>query len=135
MRAYVNIDFAYFTTVTTLETADTIYDLFYAWGNDTAASLARSGQQPPDLSSFPTGRSSYQIIAGDASANPDAIAALNALCAYFDANRARLVADHERQQADQAAHQQWVKDHPPVQPNAVINFWPTKGSVYLKQRH
>lgn len=133
LRAYVNIDFAYFTTVTTLETADTVYSLFFAWGNDTVASITQAGRQPPNLAAFPVGRSSYQIIAGDANANPDAVAALNALCAYYDANGAQMVATYAQQQADNAAHQQWVKDHPPAQPNTVIYYWPTKGSAYLRQ--
>lgn len=135
LRAYVNIDFAYFTTVTTLETADTVYDLFFAWSNDTVDSLTQAGQTPPNLSSFPAGRSSYQIIAGDANANADALAALDALCVYYDANSTQMIAAYNQQQAANAAHQQWLIDHPPVQADTVINYWPTKGSIYLNQSH
>ncbi len=131
LRAYINIDFAYFTTVTTLETADTVYDLLFAWSNDTAASLVQAGQTPPNLSAFPAGRSSYQIIAGDANAQPDALAALNALCLYYDANSAQMVAAYNQRQAYNAAYQQWQAAHPPQTPNTVINYWPVKSQVYL----
>ncbi len=133
LRAYINIDFCYFTTVTNLETADTVYDLFFAWSNDTVSSLTLAGQQPPNLAAYPPGRSSYQIIAGDANAHPDALAALDALCIYFDAHKAQMVAAYNQREADNAAHQQWLIDHPPVQPDTVMYFWPIKGSAYLNQ--
>ena len=135
LRAYVNIDFCYFTTVTNLETDDTVYDLMFAWSNDTVASLTQAGQPPPNLAAYPPGRSSYQIIAGDANAHPDALVALDALCIYFDANRAQMVAAYNQREADNAAHQQWLIDHPPVQPDTVMYFWPIKGSAYLNQTH
>ena len=135
LRAYINIDFCYFTTVTNLETADTIYNLMFAWSNDTANSLTQAGQQPPNLAAYPPGRSSYQIIAGDANAHPDALAALDALCIYFDANKAQMVAAYNQREADNAAHQQWLIDHPTAQPDTVMYFWPIKGSAYLNQTH
>ena len=129
--AYVNIDFCYFTTITSLETADTVYDLIFAWGNDTATSLTQAGQPLPNFSSLPAGQSGYQIVAGDPSANPDAVAALNALCAYYNANSAQMVAAYNQQQANNAAYQQWLQAHPPVQQNTVINYWPVKSQVWL----
>lgn len=135
VRAYVNIDFCYFTTVTNLETDDTVYDLMFAWSNDTVDSLTQAGQQPPNLAAYPPGRSSYQIIAGDANAHPDALAAFDALCIYFDANKAQMIAAYNQREATNAAHQQWLIDHPPVQPDTVMYFWPIKGSAYLNQTH
>ncbi len=135
LRAYVNIDLRYFTTVANLETDDAVYDLVFAWGDDTADSISRAGRQPPNLAAFPPGRSSYQIVAGDASARPDALAALDALCIYFDAHGARMVADYNQQQADNAAHRQWLRDHPPAQPDTVIHYWPLKSRVYTNPSH
>ena len=135
LRAYVNLDFCYFTTVTNLETSDTIYDLVFTWNNDTAASLTQAGQQLPNFSSVPAGHSGYQVFAGDLDTHSDAIAALNALYAYYDANSAQMIATYNQQQADNAAHQQWLKDHPPVQADTVINYWPVKSQVYLPVAH
>lgn len=135
LRAYVNIDFCYFTTVANLETADTVYDLMFAWGNDTVDSLTQAGQQYPDLSSVPAGRAGYQVFAGDPGTHPDAIAALNALCAYYDANSAQMIATYHQQQADNAARAQWLQAHPPVPPDTVINYWPARNSVFLNPAH
>jgi hypothetical protein len=135
LQAYVNLDFSYFSDVSTLETAATEYDLIFALGNDTASSLSQAGQPLPDFSAVPAGHSGYQIVAGDPSTHPDAIAALNALCAYYDANSAQMIAAYNQQQAVNAAQQQWLQTHPPVQPNTVINFWPVKSNVYPVASH
>ena len=39
LSVYVNIDFNYFAGVEQIETADTVYMIFFGLGNDTAASL------------------------------------------------------------------------------------------------
>ena len=130
LQAYVNLDFTYFSGVTTLETADTVYDLIFGLGTDTASSLSQAGQPLPDFSAVPAGHSGYQIVAGDPNAHPDAIAALNALCAYYDANSAQMIAAYNQQQAYNTAYQQWQQAHPQPTPNTVINFWPVKSSVY-----
>ena len=131
LTAYVNLDFRYFTAVTNLETADTVYDLMFAWGDDATSSLTQAGQPLPNFSSVPAGHSGYQVIAGDPNANPDAVAALNALCAYYDANSAQMIAAYNQQQANNAAYQQWLQAHPQPTPNTVINYWPVKSQVWL----
>ena len=135
LQAYVNLDFNYFGGVSTIETVDTVYQLVFGLGNDTASSLTQAGQPLPDFSSVPAGQSGYQVVAGDPGAHPVAIAALNAICAYYDGNSAQMMAAYNQQQADNAAYQQWLQSHPPVQPNTVINFWPVKSQVYLPTGH
>jgi hypothetical protein len=135
LRAYVNIDFNYFSTVSEIETADTVYLLMFGLGNDTADALVQRGGQPPNLAAFPQDRSAYQIIEGSVADHAEDIAALDALCVYYDVNKAQMVAAYNQQQADNAARAQWLKDHPPVQPDTVINYWPVKNSVYLNQSH
>jgi hypothetical protein len=135
LLAYLDLDFSYFGPVTTVESADTVYDLVFGLGNDTASSLSLAGQPLPDFSGVPAGQSGYQIVAGDPNAYPDAIAALNALCAYYDANSAQMIAAYDQQQAANAAQLQWLQTHPPVTPNTVVNFWPVKSSVYPTSSH
>jgi hypothetical protein len=130
LQAYVNLDFGYFSTVGTFETAGTIYELIFASGNETASSLVQTGQPLPDFSAVPAGVSGYQIVAGAPDAYPEAIATLKALCAYYDAHRAQMIVTYNRQQAANAAQQQWLQNHPPVTPDTVVNFWPIKSSVY-----
>lgn len=131
LRVYADLDFNYFAGVSQIETADAVYLLCFGLGNDTVDSLVQAGQTPPDLAAFPAGYSAYQIVAGDAAAHAGDLTALDALCAYYDANQAPLIASYHQQQADNAARQQWLRDHPPVLPDTVINYWPVKGSVYL----
>ena len=131
LSAYVNIDFNYFRGVDQIETADAYYTILFGMGDDTLASLTQAGQQPPNMSAFPAGRSSYQIIAGDTTAHAADLAALDTLCAYYDANSAQMIAAYNQQQAYNAAYQQWQATHPQPTPNTVINYWPTKSQVYL----
>ncbi len=135
LSAYVNIDFNYFRGTDQIETADTIYMMMFGMGDDAVSSLTQAGQQPPNLAAFPAGRSSYQITAGDTTAHADDLAALDTLCAYYDANSAQMITTYNQQQANNAAYQQWLQTHPPVQPNTVINYWPTKNSVFLNPAH
>lgn len=132
LRVYANIDFTLFAGVTEIETADAVYMLIFGLGTDTAASITQAGHPPPDLSQFPANHAGYQIIQGNATDYPEDMAALNALCAYYDANKTQMLADYQQREAANAAHQQWLKDHPPVQPDTVINYWPVKNSVFLK---
>lgn len=131
LSAYVNIDFNYFRGVDQIETADAYYTILFGMGDDTVAALTQAGQQPPNLSAFPAGRSSYQIIAGDATAHAADLAALDTLCGYYDASSAQMIAAYNQQQAYNAAYQQWMAAHPQPTPNTVINYWPTKSQVYL----
>ena len=135
LRVYVNMDFNYLTTIGTLQTANASYELVMGLGNETADSLIQAGEQPPNLASFSTGYSSYQVITGNPADHASDLAALNAFLAYYDANSAQLFSTYQQQQAANAAQQAWLQAHPPVQPNTVINYWPVKSQVYLAPSH
>ena len=131
LSVFVDYDFNLFSGVGTIETSDTLYMLIFGLGNDTADALAQLGEQPPDLSSFPADHSGYQVITGSPDDHPDDVAQLGALCTYYNANQTQLATAYQQAQAAQAAQAQWLKEHPPVQPNTVVNFWPVKSNVYL----
>jgi hypothetical protein len=73
-----------------------------------------------------------QAPAGDAS-DAKTLNALTALHAYYDANRATLIAKHEAAEAQRKAKEDYLKAHPPVEQPVVIQFWPKRGSRYLNQ--
>jgi len=142
-RAWSNSDFNLLAGQGEIETEACVYSLLMGLGNETRESvaewnrLAAAAQRladswetktVPDLSKFPVGRSTY-LLSGDAPAD-DSLAALDALHRYYDAHRLRLVADYEKRKATTAAREQWLKEHPPMPENTVINFWPIKSRTY-----
>jgi hypothetical protein len=70
----------------------------------------------------------YVIVSG--TADGDTLQGFDALHAYFGANKNTLAQVYAQKQAQWAAEQLQLKQHPPVRPNTVINFWPIKSSVY-----
>lgn len=131
LRVAVNFDFSYLSGVSFVETTDASYELIMALGQDTVDSLVQAGDPSPNLSAFPVGRSSYQILAGTPSAHSADLNGVVALCAYYDANQKQLMAAYQQRQADEAAKQQWLLTHPPSVPNTTVNYWPIKSRVYL----
>jgi hypothetical protein len=155
-RVISDIDFMYFTDTvfSEIETADTIYELFLMAGNETSEALTPSGAslspefvadqkatlglltqakgQLPNLSFNPNSKSAYLIAENPTSNNGSALAALDALHAYYDANHAQLIASYRQGVAARAAAEAYAKTHPPPPPPpVVINYWPIKNSRYL----
>ena len=138
-RAFSNINFNYFAGMAELETDDTVCWLLMAVVNNqvapddsqTAASRAQGDKQVPALSEFSQTRSEYIVVEDQGGPLPDeALVGIEALHGYFDANRARIIEEAAKREAAQAAREQWLKDHPPVPKDTVINFWPIKSRVY-----
>jgi len=143
-HAFSNINFNYFGGVTEFEANDTVYWLLMAIMNDqvasgdatkqagaAAATPARQAKEIPALSEFSPRRSEYLVVEGEGEPLPDeAFAGIEALHVYFDANRPRLIEESVKRDAAQLAQEQWLKDHPPVPKDTVINFWPIKSRVY-----
>jgi hypothetical protein len=55
---------------------------------------------------------------------------LDDMHAYFDGNKEQLIDLYNKQTADRIAREQWLKDHPPVPVDTVINFWPVNSTNY-----
>jgi hypothetical protein len=99
--------------------------------NQTAAAPVPGTQQIPALPEFSQTRSEYFVVEDQGGPLPDeALLGLEALHVYFDAHRARIIEEAARREAAQAAREQWLKDHPPVPKDTVINFWPIRSRVY-----
>lgn len=148
-HAWSNLDFNYVAGKGEIETTDCVYFLIMGLGNETRESVAEwnrfapewerlaaeeglAGQWEtktvPDLAKFPAGRSTY-LLSGEAPTD-DSLAALDALHRYFETHRLRLIADYDKRTAERAARAQWLKEHPPVPQDTIINFWPKKSSNY-----
>ena len=121
--AYSNIDFNLVAGLGTFDSADTVYSSFLAVGNSTRAT--QSAAAIPALSEFPTDLSIYLVPAEDTftEADNETLAALDALHAYYDANRAKLQQAYVEREQKRIAAQQWAKDHPPVPKDEVMFIW------------
>ena len=137
--AFSNIDFSCLSGIANIETSDTVYEYWIMiLDNETSASLqgdptsqallANARRRLPQLQTSPDSKSSYFVSQSTnlVSGTNDGIAALNALHSYYDANHATLIANYQKRTADYAAQQQYLKDHPPIPPNTVTNFWRIK---------
>ena len=144
IRVFSDINFDYLTGIPAVETTDTVYEYWImvldntsSAMNEDPASLAlvmQARQKLPNLIASPNSRSSYFISESTASTSVTngAIAALNALHSYYDANHATLIPNYQKRMTDYTTQQQYLKDHPPVPQNTVINYWPIRSEVYLK---
>jgi hypothetical protein len=129
IRAFSNINFNHLGSVTEFETSDTNYGLLTAIVNAQAAGQTRT---IPALSQFSATRSEF-IVSEDPAVPPppdEALAWIQALHAYYDANKQQIIDEEARRQAAQAEKEQWLRDHPPVPKDTVINFWPVKSRRY-----
>ncbi len=88
---------------------------------------ASSLSHVPALSEFPSDLSIYLVPADDTftEADYETLAALDALHAYYDANRAKLQQAYVEREQKRIASLQWAKDHPVVNnhKNEVLFIW------------
>ncbi|MEQ1933518.1 MAG: hypothetical protein ABL962_06530, partial [Fimbriimonadaceae bacterium] len=77
------------------------------------------------------GGSRYVIISAPEKADGEAFRGIDDLHRYYDAHKDELIAEWKQNEADRIAREQWLKEHPPVPQDTVIQFWPKKGSRYL----
>lgn len=138
-RVFSNIDFNYLRGAGEFETEDTVYMLLMGIGNETTESIAEFNQyaaehglpkrawkqQVPAVETFSQTRAEYMLI--DDKTQPalaeDELAPLDALHTYYDANKQRLIEDSIKLDAANAERAQWLKEHPPIPKDTIINFW------------
>lgn len=133
-RAFSNINFNYFAGITDFESSDKAYFLMAAIMNQQLPAgdetSHRTGQIPK-LSEFSPTRSELLIEEDENDAFPDeAFAAVEALHVYFDADRQTLIDESSQREAARIAREQWLRDHPPVPQDTVINYWPVKSRLH-----
>jgi hypothetical protein len=134
-RAWSNVDFNYFAGAGEIETEDTVYWLIMGFGNDTAESVAAANERAavegwnwhedlPLPVRFNPARAEYFLANDSKGPKPpaEALAAIDALHRYYDANRTRPADEYAKREAARIAQEQRLKEHPPVPKDTVINF-------------
>jgi hypothetical protein len=145
-RAYSNIDFNQLAGAGQIETDDTIYDLFMGLGNSTVEAVEAMNkeltarglsndllQQIPSADAFSQTRSEYIVVQPKSDTPPpaEAVAAMDAIHLYYDANRATLAAAWTKREAERIAKLNEPKPLPTPVKDTVINFWPKKNSIFM----
>lgn len=85
----------------------------------------RIRKEIPLPESFSKTRSEYVVAEDETHPAPGAedLNALDALHVYYDANRQRLAEEYAKREAENAARAQWLKEHPPIPKDTIINYW------------
>lgn len=136
LRAISNIDFKYFTGFDEIETADTIYELIVMNGENSSSGIPASSPLVNWLNqariSLSQASASYIVVDGNATADPGALADLDAIHTYFNSNKDRLIQEYNQRlvEDEQRWLQQQAKPKGP-KPPVIINYWP---AVRLKMR-
>lgn len=135
-QAVSNIDFNYLAGLVTIETADSVFTVLMGLGNESREQLDSQRQNgllgiasPPPVS---VPRPACWLVFPDPATpvSAAALAGIDALHRYFEANKAALVAAFDQRQADQAARERAAETAPPPPKETVIRFWPVKSRVY-----
>ncbi len=140
-KAYSDIDFTYLSGIQICETDDSTYSFFLVVDNQDSSALDPNGPQAaelaqarlvlPVLQNMPAGTASqYGAAAGTADSNPDAIAALDVLHAYYDAASAQLIQAYQQRVAAAAQAALQASQNPPVPKDTTVNFWPIKSTLF-----
>lgn len=114
-RVFSNIDFNHLAGVNWFETEDTEYMLLMGIRNE-ASALQET---------FSHTRSEYLVPEDGTSPDPanEELTALDALHVYYDANKERLAEDYTQREAARITREKWLKEHPRVPKDTIINFW------------
>lgn len=135
-RAWSNIDFNYLRGIGRIEASDVTYSFMFGVGNEIAESVSLESPRLPPPGTFSATRSEYLIVEDHANSLPseEALAGLDALHVYFDANKAGLIQGYIQREAERAAREQLEKDDPPTAEDTVVTFWPKLNSAYLNEK-
>lgn len=143
-KIFTNIDFNLLAGQGGFESDDTVYTLILGLGNETREEVAafneratkegwpqRSFKQIPAPESFSTTRSEYTVAGSDESKAPpeEIMKAFDALHTFYDANRQRLAEEYAKREAARIERERWLKEHPPVPKDTVINYWIGQGAT------
>lgn len=137
-----NINFMHFAPMGDLET-DTAYYWIMLWGwetttaevkalNATAQSREELTPLPPETLP-PLGKVGPRwMAAGPLSEN--AKRAMNDFHEYYRLHGREMAAAYRQREEEAKAHEEWVKAHPPIPQDTVVNFFPIRSSAFKTAR-
>jgi len=132
-RAFSNIDFNHLRVVEQFETTDTAFTLVLGIGDESTQGMtALDRAKLPLLSQFNTTKAEFKLPKEGPGVTAEAIEGLTALHRYYAANKQTIVDAFNAEQTKQAQYTQWLKEHPPVAKDTVINFWPEQNNYFEK---
>ncbi len=127
--AYSNIDFRHLTQLSTLETETTVYSWFpfveewhlEDWPSDQKFPI------PQGLNFSPTDAEYYvDEQAKRLKDQETTLAGLDYLHAYYQINHAKLKADYEKREVENAGRERRLRENPPKPPDVNVRWWPLK---------
>lgn len=130
------INFHYLSPLSDFETPGSYYSIFMGLGDcgrEEFALFAGNASAPRPWPSGllqrqkQTGKSVWRILAQGPESR-GAVQAIEELHRYFDAHRDKLTGEYEEGEAARLAREQWLKEHPPVPKDTVINYFPIRSS-------
>lgn len=144
--AYSNVDFTLFGGMVDFETDEAFYSVLVSATNTTREQIreqrrfakeqeiAYTPRRIPSLPPFNADQAEY-VIFGDQEELRDqeyVLKPLDAMHVYFDQYEETLRIQQQRVTALREARQRYEEAHPETPEDTVINFWPVRGSAYLK---
>ncbi len=129
--AWSNVDFNHISGIGAFQSNGVQYQLMMGIGNETESQTqkraARAGvtAASPAVPQLPTDRPAYVLIEGDAG-DAESLVPLDGLHWLYQKEKARLTAAYEGRERARIGHEAYLKAHPPVTPDTVIQFWPRK---------
>lgn len=125
-QAWSNVDFRLLGQITELETSTHVFAWFPAVGVDAVTDLP-ADRHPAGLALFDAADPAphYYVEGTEADLAPvaDTLLGLDTLHAYYQIHYTRLVEEHARLQALNAAHAAELARNPPRPVDTVIHFW------------
>ncbi len=145
-----SIDFNYLRGLFDFETPESRYSVFMGIGDETRQQIRErndSVENDPEMKAYSRkegidlsrplpprqipgatpAHSTYQFVSlPKTGVDPEITRARAELHRYFEANREQLVHDFQTSEAARIAHEQWMKENPPVPQDTTISFFPIK---------
>ena len=128
-----SIDFNLLAQGFDLEAADSFYSLFMGLGDVPREEF--TGVWPEQLlaEAAKAGVSKWLVV-GEVQPTADTVHTITDIHQYFDTHRETLMLLRQQREAAQRAHEEWVKDNPPVPEDIVIKYFPIRSSYLPAQR-
>jgi hypothetical protein len=131
-RAWSNADFRYLTQLPGLETETTVYSWFpFVDSCDLKEWLGDHKYPIPAGLTFSITDTEYfiDIRTIELKDQEVTLAALDYLHAYYQINYAKLKADYEKREAENAERERQLRENPPKTPDVTLRFWPIKSTT------
>lgn len=131
-----NVNFMHFTLLSDLETSDAYYWLMlWGWETTTAEVKAMNAeaQTREELTPLPPATLPPLAKAGPkwqaaSLLSEGAKRAMRDFHEYYRKHGAQMAVDYARREAEAKAHEEWLKSHPPIPPDTVINYFPIQSA-------